>query len=775
MKSCCPVISLALLFGIIVKTASIKRKVNILISGYLCAFLLCMLSTEAQPVKAFGQLDSMFNSEWGMPQQWYADSALHRFFGHYKKIHIPAADSVSAKLLKALKPAFPSLREKPLVSGFNGWLQYGLLYNSRIDTPFVEKGLIQHQLQLQVQTVIAKNLPLTVYGTVRRSNSAFFQDVFDLRADIDFDMMKELQVQRWQKAVQSKLEQADVTAATAQLKALQKMVANWNGIVNRASMQQRYLDYLSLLKNPAILTDSIQHDTVLQKNQQALLQKAEKFVLHYRKLDSIYHYYKTKADSLQTVLGKYQGKFQQYRQMISMARRGGPDLQTMQAWVAKRSMEHPELQRLLPLLKTYKKLSLGRTLINRNDLVTNNTRINGINFEYYNRWYVAVTAGAVDFRIRDFVTRKQLKLPKESILQLKLGLGRPDATHLMLSYFSGRRQDLFGQRGARGEVQLKPVNGVGVAGRWQLTGASYLQMEVAHSLTGLPVRPGAGAADTKTRLAQWQSKALLTKLHIRLPRLQTILDGQYRFFGGRYHSFANNRVIGDFQQWSIQASQVLWKNRLRLNAYVRTFEYDNTFTPLLLNTRAVVKGFIASYRQRKMPLLNISYIPATQIVNNNGQLSQNNYQVLNVNVHHQYKIGLRKTMASLMVNRFYNQSPDSNFSFYNARGIYYRQQIWFTHFTGTMGVNYNKNNFSEWTLLEGGVQAHVTPRFSGGVQGSVINMNGKEVKTGFQTNIQARLWKEDYLNIGYQRSFLPVSGGGFTTNDFMNIQFNKKF
>jgi opacity protein-like surface antigen len=731
--------------------------------------------TKAQSGYYFRGIDSLFNSHDLFSVQWLRDTGVKQLFGGMGNIKIPSADAASSKIGAVLKPSLPKFSKKPLLAVTNGSLQYGLLYNSHIDTPYTEKNILQQQMQASMQVLIAQTLPVTVYATLRKSNSVLYRDIYDIRADIDFETMRQIKLKQWTDAMRQQLERPDLSLAAKQLQAYRKKLSDWKNITNRASLAQQYQDYQSILKNPAMLQDSLLASPELKTGQEQLLEKARQFVRYYKKADSIYHYYSAKADSLEARVQDFKNRYQQYSQLLNMVKKGGADGRQIAAWAQKQGMQTDVYQRWLPLLTSYKKLSLGRTLVNRNDLITNNTRINGVNFEYYNRWFVTLTAGAVDFRIRDFVTRRQLQLPKETLLMGRLGLGQPQGNHVAISYFTGRRQDLFGQRGPGGVVTLKQVSGIGLGARWQITPYSFLQWEVGHSLRGLPIQNVATGTAYKNKIGEWQSKAIMAKLRVRLPKLQTLFEGQYRYFGGLYQSFANNRVIGDNQSWSVNASQTLWKNRLRLNGYIKTFDYDNRFTPLQLHTRSIVKGINASYRQKKMPLINVSYTPASQIVNNNGVFTENTYQVLNVNLHHQYKIGLRKTMASLMVNRFYNRAPDTAFSFYNATGVYYQQQVWFTHYTANVGVNYNENNFSKWTILEGGVQTNFGKRVSLGVTGRVINMNNQDVKTGFQFNGQARLWKEDYISAGYQRSFVPVSGRKFDTNDFLNVQFFKRF
>jgi hypothetical protein len=212
-----------------------------------------------------------------------------------------------------------------------------------------------------------------------------------------------------------------------------------------------------------------------------------------------------------------------------------------------------------------------------------------------------------------------------------------------------------------------------------------------------------------------------------------------------------------------------------LEASIKTYEFNNRYNLAAINAQTVVKSFSLSYKERKMPSIYIGYLPLSQVVKNGNNFQENTYQVLNMAMSHQYKIGVRRTTAALAFTKFFNQLTDTAYYFYNSTSVYYQQQIYFQMYTGNFGVNYNKNGFSKWTVLEGGVTAPFGNRFSFGLNGKVININNNEVKTGFNCTGFARIFTSDYINFSYQRSFIPVNGRQFSTADYVSLQFNKTF
>src|SRR6185503_16886475 len=66
--------------------------------------------------------------------------------------------------------------------------------------------------------------------------------------------------------------------------------------------------------------------------------------------------------------------------------------------------------------------SVGRSAVNYSELTAKNVSVNGINFEYNSWYYLALTAGSVNYRFRDFVVNGIKKVPQYLVL-VRAGLG----------------------------------------------------------------------------------------------------------------------------------------------------------------------------------------------------------------------------------------------------------------------------------------------------------------------------------------------------------------
>lgn len=739
----------------------------------LCSYTLAQQAFNLLPAGNDSAVQVLVQQQLG---KYQPDSLLQQQWKNITTLNIPPADSIARTLLTRFKPALPKLKFNPFITTGSGQLQYGLLYNSRVDSPYAENGILQHQLQFSMQFTIAKALPINIYATVRKSNSAFFRDIYELRADIDLDAMKQLATTQWLNELGKSIAGTGIETANGYLRQYKKLLAQTGQWTQQESLKQQYRDYLAITANPALVTDTLLKDPALKKLQEEKLQQARQFVEHYRQADSLYHHYRAKADSLEQRLRQYRQTAEQYQLLLRRISNSTINPGELEAFAAEHGFSRSEISGKLSGLLAQNRLSLGRSIATPSALITNNTRINGIRYEHTGRYYFALNAGLVDFAVRDYITTKQKNSPPEYIIMAKWGIGRVQKNHFFLTWFAGKKRDYSGLRNADGSIKTLPVSGVGAGGRLNIINpSSYITWEAGQALKSLPVNQSAAVQPVKSGLTGRASKSVAASLRINLPAQGALLEGWYKYFGAGYQSFAGNRVIGNQNQWGVRISQKLFKQRLKLEAAVKTYEFSNRFNLADINAQTVVKSFSLNFRQRKLPSVYIGYLPLSQVVKNGNSFRENAYQVLNMTVSHQYKIGIRRTAAALALTRFFNQPGDSSFSFYNSTSLYYQQQIYFLMYTGNFGINYNQNGLAKWTILEGGATVPLGERFSFSLNGKVISINNQEVKTGWNCSGFARIFSGDYIQAAYQKNFIPVSGNQFTTASFFSLQFYKTF
>ncbi|HYC30303.1 MAG TPA: hypothetical protein VEB42_15820, partial [Chitinophagaceae bacterium] len=74
---------------------------------------------------------------------------------------------------------------KPFFQFNGGVVNYNFFYRANIDTPYAQKNVTQHTATGNIHFTLAGKLPVTVTYLARNSNSAFFRDIYDVRADFD--------------------------------------------------------------------------------------------------------------------------------------------------------------------------------------------------------------------------------------------------------------------------------------------------------------------------------------------------------------------------------------------------------------------------------------------------------------------------------------------------------------------------------------------------------------------------------------------------------------
>ncbi|MBL7726517.1 MAG: hypothetical protein JNM68_02475, partial [Dinghuibacter sp.] len=394
-----------------------------------------------------------------------ADSVLKQEWKKLAALRVPPADSVARKLLRSFKPAWPRLSGTPLLSWNGGALQYGLTHNSIVDSPFAEKNILQHQLQLSARFTVARTLPVQVYFTARKSNSLFFRDIYDTRVDIDLDAARQLATREWLNNLQKNITQTGIKEAETYLQHFKQQLSGAGKWTQREDMKQQLRDYRAILHNPALIGDTLASHPEWAGEREALLNKAQHFVHYYQQADSLYRHYLHKADSVAERLQQYRQTTAKYQLLLNRLQGEQLNPGELEAFAAEQGLSRNTLASRASGLMAKSRLSLGRSIAPPSALATSNTRINGVQFEYYNRFYYLVNAGLVDFSVRDYVSIKERKMPTEYMALLKWGLGKPQGNHFFLSWFYGRKRDYYGPRTAGGTVQAYPVSGAGTGGR----------------------------------------------------------------------------------------------------------------------------------------------------------------------------------------------------------------------------------------------------------------------------------------------------------------------
>lgn len=689
-----------------------------------------------------------------------------RFSIFKKHIAVDSADIVSV-----LTPYRTLFSGKPLFKAVDGVASYQFGYRSNIDTPFAEKSIGQHNTQARLNLLIRNILPISVIYWGRHSNSALFRDINDFQVSFDpnaFSNSLQEQISK-RLADLSLLLRDSLTEKMIALKRNRQLeLSNW---LNRPSTAQRLMEANELLKIPKI---SYRPDLSEKENarlEDSLLKQA-------RELFEMYDKYKSEWESVKSDLDSLTAKLDSSRQKINRLKQlaGGGAMQGLPADIESElksmGVKNVALPPFYRWLMGVRKLSVGRTNLYHSDLTAKNISINGLNFEYNSWYYLAVTAGLIDYRFRDFVISPLKKTP-QYLYMVRLGLGNLERNHVIVSGYRGQKQ-LFAGSVNRGGLASITTTGYSVQGRFNLSRTSYIIAEMAESVAP-DFRNVPAGETTKLGFSDNSNNAYSVRLFSYLPRTKLRVEGLYKYTGANFQSFSSFQTNAGQKAWYVKADQSFFRNQLRINAAVRSADFFNPFIVQNYSNNSIFKSVTATLRKRRWPVLTVGYIPMSQVTKLNNQLIENRFQTMNVSIFHQYKIFKSRVATGLVYNRFYNTQADSGFLYYNAVNIAAAQDFFFDRFSAGINMSYTDNSSYNWLVMDERVNWNFVEWGSLGMGIKINRFQKDEIKIGGYLNGTVKVGKLDMLSFFVEKGFLPGYNGALVGNDQASIQYTRAF
>jgi hypothetical protein len=413
--------------------------------------------------------------------------------------------------------------------------------------------------------------------------------------------------------------------------------------------------------------------------------------------------------------------------------------------------------------------NIGRINVDHSELTIRNTTLTGINVSHQSWFYTALTAGYIDYRFRDFYPR-QFARPRQQFMMIRLGVGRPSSRRLIFSAYHGKKQWFSS---ASSSITY-PVTGYSVEAQWVLAKQIRLSAEAGQSFSP-DYRAQPLKTDYRWNFKDAANKALFVRLNGQLPVVETRFDIRYRFTGERFQSFSRLQSFADTKSWSIRADQSLWKRRLRLSLSAFTNDFSNPSLGQRYSTRSVMRSAQATLSLRKWPVISVGYLPLSQITRIGNQWVENNFQVLNGNLFHQYNIGRIKASTNISASKYYNRPQDSALLYYQALNVYAAQVFYLSGMNVNISLSVNRIPGYTYTVVEEGVNWPVTHKVSldGGL--SINQFNGMKAKLGTYAGGTILLSSNDRLCFRADRAYYPADTKILYDRITGTIQFTKSF
>ena len=663
----------------------------------------------------------------------------------------------------------PEFNFDPKFSLNGGWISYTGNYRSFIDTPYLEKNVLQHNVSGQLYGS-AFGLPLQAIYYLRQTNSSFFRNIYDVQLSLDpVGVRRKLnnELQNRINKYASSLEDS-IAGKTIDIKQIRlDMIKAW---LNSTFQKQRIVEAHEILEVPKITFKPKLSPEQNTLREDSIKRKAARFLDLYAKIDSLYTKYHAQLDSAKQQYADGKAKAQQLRTLSQTSLGSYSGYLNYKAELKKLGIEEEELPKGHKALMSIRKFSLGRSSLNHSELTAKNISINGINAEYNSWFYAAVSAGLVDFRFRDFAVNATRQ--KQYLAIGRLGVGNLDNSFIIFSAFTGRKQ-LFATNPSGAGITTINIRGYGLEGRWRLNKNIYVNGEVAESIS--PDFRNSGNVNTKPGSQDYSNNAFSLKLSSYYPLTGSRVEGFYKYTGSNYQSFSNFQTNSSLKSWYLKGDQYFIKKIIKLSLSIRSNDFSNPYVIQDYQSNTVFKSAGIVFRKKNWPVISAGYLPMSQYTSVNGLITENRFQSLNTNIYYLYKIGNTNTASTIMYNKFYNSGADTGFIYFNASNIYFTQNIFLGKTIANLSVSDTRNEQYECQVFDESLQMSLSKSLALTTGVKINNFNRKEVKVGGYLSGSLKVWEKDIIHFSLERGYLPGINDGLVGNDMATIQFIRTF
>jgi hypothetical protein len=642
-----------------------------------------------------------------------------------------------------------------------GFINYNYMFRSSLDTPFVEQNMGQHMVMAGFDATVA-DIPvkITYYG--RRSNSIYLRDYNDIRVEFNVQEFNRLRQANLRKRLDGILSRIQNPEIVKQLQSYAEQIAGLKRWLNTTELLNSYLESKRNLVYGEKLPDNV-------GDKQLVITCSRRIVETYEAKQRLLRSFEKVEDSLKELYTTNSAKVQQLRQLINGNMRTSQGADIIAQKLKEQNALDARTEKWLRNLYAVRTFAVGRTLPDMSNLTVKNLNVTGLNVAVNpGKLYLALTAGTIDFRSRDFLYGKPSRVP-QYVFAAAAGYGTKEGNHFFVTGYTGKKQII--SNSSSGALVL---SGLSLQGQW--IWKQYLRITAEAAQSTSPVYTSAsGGKPSGFNIHDNSNKAYSLQGHGYIPYTQTRIDGYYQRTGINFQNFTNYRVNANASTWNLRAEQYVWKKQLRLQASARKNDYSNPYVVQQYNSNTIFTSFSATFRRRNWPYLTMGYMPSSQYTIVANQVVENRYQTLNITTGHVYRVGNMQANGTFMYSKFYNSGSDTGFVYYNANHFYTAHQFAFPRFAANIGYSRTANSQYSLDVMEGGLLIKYGQFIQAGFGAKINRYNLSEVKTGGYGTLRI-MWKTlGDINIWYERSYLPGAASGLKVNEWMTVGFTRYF
>jgi hypothetical protein len=615
----------------------------------------------------------------------------------------------------------------------HGNVLYNFSYRSYIDTPFAQSDLIQNLIQTNVSFLIKNKYPVKMTISNRNSNSPYFKNVTDInigysRNDLLGNIKENLKKNIQSKEDVSSLKTSEQLFRTHQLQAdqLQSWISNparnqeiieeKERSLNSNSLNHLAKPGLSGINNkvPALsdftgkslftmkenkgasrnIWESLKSKNIdsakrlLNDSTQLLLTKSkpkdstciEKINVRKQQLAKLLKELNSEGAALKQSKKLLQDSINLIKQQIN----GINNSVDLYAFMKRNGLSKDSLSKAQKILLAIDEIGIGRTFIDYSELTVKNISLTGINIEANpGNLYVAAAAGKIDYLFRDFILKSDYSIPDQSLYLVRAGVGKKEKNNFIASFYNGKKS-VLNPSANNNSSSLQQVLGISLESRLVLDANNYIIAEVAKSSfnnAGIQ-SSSSGLLKRALDLNTHTNEAYSIKLFSQNPATDTRVTAYYKKMGENFQSFNLFPINVNEASWMIRANQYFWKRKISIDAAVRKNDFLSSFAiPSTFTTKTIFKSIQASIRIRRLPFISVGYYPASQLsLTNNNILTESQYNTLNTVVSYSYQLNKTSMNTNALFTRFYNNSSDTGFIYFNASSYTINHSIFLNSF-----------------------------------------------------------------------------------------------
>lgn len=705
-------------------------------------------------------------------------------------------------------------RVKPSDISIHGNILYSVDYRSYIDTPYAEKEVYYHTVQTYYDVVYKNRYPVRVYLTNRFSNSAFTRRFTDLSMNFnanDYKNRIKQVISRYPapSLLSDSLNMLDKKLGDKRLENLQL-----NSWVNSAATLQRLVEIkereLYQQQAPAFNPDTLWDMSALAmpdvqkphmpgaKELPGYLQKTTKqpsdiapkqpappskaddsaFLADYRAR-------KQKIDSLQQELRSLEKKYYACKQQVAAWQQQknrsidqASTTQELEAEIRSRNIPDSALPEGYQSLWAIKSFGIGRTVVDYSELSAKNVSINGVQLEYNPSYYVAVAAGTIDYRFRDFIV-KNATAPAQHLYLVRVGRGQKNGNNIILTWYTGKKQ-LYNSTGSTQSIQPDyHLMGFTLEGNYKLNRTTYVTAEVAKSSLPYYNQPGMqkNLLAATVRFSEHSNEAYSLKIQSEIKASGTRINVFYKRYGASFQSFSLITTGVEQKAWMVKADQPLFRRRLMLTASLKENDYSNPAANTSYQSNIVFKSAQATLRIPRWPVVMVGYYPSAQLTKlSNGEYTENMFYSLVGNMSYYYKMNQVNMSSTAMYTRFYNKQSDSAFIYSNTTNLLFNQVLFYNRLTcqltGAVSLSHDYNLYT----LDQEVQYAVLQWLKAGAGMKYNRQTGYNItQLGYKGTVAVSIKKLGELQLMMDKGFIPGANKQLVENKTGRFSFFRTF